>query len=93
MADNCPNSGSTNTKVIGFRPDKSSEEKVASGLGAVGIAVLGALAGGPIGLLAGGAIGKYVIGGLAGWATDDGGTQTLHCNDCGKNFYKYVSKP
>ena len=93
MADKCPKCGSTNTKVIGFCPNKSTGEKVASGLGAVGIGLLGALIGGPIGAIAGGAFGKHIMGGLAGWATDDGGTQTLHCNDCGKKFSKYVSKP
>lgn len=93
MADKCPKCGSTNTKVIGFRPDKSTGEKVVSGLGAVGLIVIGTVIGGPIGALAGGAIGKHVASGLMGWATDDGGTQTLHCNNCGKNFYKYVSKP
>ena len=93
MADNCPNCGSSNTKVIGFCPNKRSGEKVASGLGAVGLIVIGTVIGGPIGALAGVAIGKHVESCLMGWATDDGGTQTLHCNDCGKNFYKYVSKP
>lgn len=93
MADKCPKCGSKNTKVTGFHPDRSTGEKVASGIGAVGIGVLGALVGGPIGAVAGGAFGKHIMSGLAGWATDDGGTQTLHCNDCGKNWTKYVSKP
>ena len=71
MANKCPKCGSKNTKVTGFHPDRSTEEKVASGLGAVGLVVLGTVIGGPIGALAGGAIVKHVAGGLMGWATDD----------------------
>ena len=93
MADKCPKCGSSNTKVTHFSPNRSTGEKVASGIGAVGIAVLGAMVGGPVGALAGSAIGKHVMGGLQGLATDNGGTQTLHCNDCGNSWIKYVSKP
>ena len=78
---------------MGFHPNRSTGEKVASGIGAVAITVFGAMVAGPLGALAGGAIGKHVAGGMAGWATDDSGTQTLHCNDCGKNWTKQVSKP
>lgn len=90
MADKCPKCGSNNTEITGFHPNRSTDERIASGIGGA-LLIAGACMAGPIGAIAGGVIGKHFASGFLGIAFDNSGKQIIHCKDCGNKWTKQTT--